>query len=62
MNTTPDIEKLEADIENSFAHLSLAIHNMKKVDPSLAADHLGTILSLFREDFLHIKLKTIEVD
>jgi len=59
MNTTPDIEKLEADIENSFAQPSLAIHNMKKVDPAVALDHLGTILSLFREDFLHTKLKGI---
>lgn len=54
---TPDIAKLEADIENGFAQLSLAIHNMKKVDPALAADHLGTILSLFREDFLRAKIK-----
>lgn len=62
MNTTPDIEKLEADVENGYVQLALAIHNMKKADPALALDHLSTIVSLFREDFLLTKLKTDKVD
>lgn len=50
---TPEIQRLEANIEDCYANLSWALHEMGQVDRELAASHIESLLSLFRQD-LHI--------
>ncbi len=53
MNTTFEIKRLEANVEECYANLSWALHEMGRVDRELAASHIESLLSLFRQD-LHI--------